>query len=249
MDRRRCAYKAGEIVKVAVLYCAVVNGPITADYAARFVATWVEYSPDYECDLIVGCNGGILPSSITLIFAPLNAKFFPRSNEGWDIGLHQQAARSACADYDAVLWAGESVYFHRAGWLRRLVECWEHHGPGFYGPFSSNAVTAHLNTTAYFCAPATVRQYPKQVSTRADRYEYEHSNNALWRRAAAQGLPVRLVTWDGEYEPFRWRMPRNILWRGDQSNCLMFCNHAQGYDNANRAVQAEWARRADQPFR
>ena len=25
-----------------------------------------------------------------------------------------------------------------------------------------------------------------------------------------------------------WRMPNNILWRGDQSNTLTWCNHVAG---------------------
>lgn len=236
-------------MKLCVAYIAVCGGPLTTEYCARFVATWHEFEPEAETDLLIICNGGPLTTEQAMIFSSLNARMLARSNEGWDIGAHQEASRSACAKYDAVLWAGESIYFHRPGWLRRFVEVWEQHGPGFFGPFSSNAVTGHLNTTAYFCAPGMVQQYPKHVSTRADRYEYEHSPNALWRRLEARGVPVGLVTWDGFWEPFRWRMPRNVLWRGDQSNCLMWCNHSDGYANANRAVQSEWARRADQPFR
>lgn len=174
---------------------------------------------------------------------------FIRSNEGWDIQGYIEAARSPCASYDAMLCLGESNYFHRDGWLKRLAEAWEKHGPGFYGPYSSHAVRAHLNTTAFFCPPDLLKRYPFHVSTRQQRYEVEHGEGSFWRRAAAQGMPAMLVTWDGEWEPFRWRMPRDILWRGDQSNCLMWCNHSDGYANASRGVKAEWARRADAPFK
>ena len=236
-------------MNLCVAYVAVCNGSITSEYIARFVTTWHEYEPGIETDLIVICNGGPLNVEQSVMFSSLNAKMFIRSNEGWDIQGQIEAARGPCAEYDAILWAGESVYFHRKGWLKRLADALVKYGPGMYGPFSSNAVTGHLNTTAYFCPPVLLKMYPKNVSTRADRYEYEHSTNSLWRRVAARGMPVRLVTWDGEWEPRLWRRPRNILWRGDQSNLLMFCNHADGYFNADAITRAQWSRHSDSPFK
>lgn len=237
------------MVKIVIAYIAVHGGPITDDYIARFVTTWREYPPGYDHDTLVIANGGPLAPSSHIMFSQMGARLFIRSNDGWDIQGYLEAARSPCANYDAMLCIGESVYFHREGWLRRLAEAWTKHGPGMYGPFSSNAVMGHLNTTAFFTSPELLRQYPFKVVTRWDRYGFEHRENSFWRRVASQGHPAMLVTWDGEWEPFRWRMPRNILWRGDQTNCLMWCNHSDGFSNANRNTKAEWARRADQPFR
>lgn len=187
---------------------------------------------------------------LSLIFAPLNPLFFPRENDGgWDVSAYLSAARGPCADYDAMLCLGESNYFHRQGWLDRLAQAWSRHGPGMYGPFSSNVVMAHLNTTAFFTAPLFLRQYIKRVVTRADRYEFEHQQGALWRRVSAKGYPVRLVTWDGEWEPRFWRSPRNILWKGDQSNCLMWCNHSDGYTAANPHTRANWERQTNAAFK
>jgi hypothetical protein len=236
-------------MNLCVAYTAVHNGPITLEYCARFVTTWHEFGPGVETDLIVICNGGPLTCEQSILFSGLNAKMFVRSNDGWDIGGYMEAARGPCEEYDAVLWTGESNYFHRAGWFKRLAESFERHGPGFYGPYSSNAVRSHLNTTAFFCAPIVLRQYPKRVLTRQDRYEAEHGENSIWRRVASQGRPVRMVTWDGEWEPRMWRMPTNIIWRGDQSNCLMWCNHCDGYANLDAARKTHWARQWDQPFK
>lgn len=235
--------------KCCVAYIAVCNGPITNDYAVRFVTTWHEFDPGIETDLVVICNGGALTLEQSLLFCDLNARMFIRSNDGWDIAGHIEAAKGPCSGYDAVLWLGESVYFHREGWLKRLVDSFSKYGPGMYGPFSSNAVTGHLNTTAYFCPPILLQQYPNRVSSRQDRYEYEHGLHSLWRRTAGRGMPVRMVTWDGEWEPRMWRMPRNILWRGDQTNCLMWCNHSDGYAASPPQVKAQWASRCDAPFR
>lgn len=236
-------------MKIVVAYIAVCNGPITEDYVARFVTTWREYPPGADHDTVVISNGGPTSTTSSLMLGEMNARMFVRSNDGWDVQGYVEAARSPCAKYDAMLCLGESNYFHRAGWLARLVQAWEKHGPGMYGPYSSNAVRAHLNTTAFFTSPAILCQYPRRVSNRQDRYEFEHGEWALWRRVAQRGMPVRLVTWDGEWEPERWRSPRNILWRGDQSNCLMWCNHADGYANAGPRTKAQWSARSDAPFR
>jgi hypothetical protein len=237
-------------VNVAVVYTAVTGGPITSEFISRFVATWMAFPPGAECDLWIACNGGPLSTEQSLMFLPMSARMFPRVNDaGYDLSGYMDAARGACRHYDAMLCLGESVYFHREGWLRRLTEAWQKWGPGFYGPFSSNAVRSHLNTTAFFCAPSLLGQYPFKVSTKKDRYEFEHGTNAMWRRAAARGLPVRLVTWDGEWPPQIWRLPQNILWRGDQSNLLMRCNHTDKWENASPWSKQQWSAWADRVFK
>ncbi|HUD73962.1 MAG TPA: hypothetical protein VMQ76_02745, partial [Terracidiphilus sp.] len=236
--------------RICVCYIAVTNGPITIDYASRFVATWQEYQPGVSCDVLIVCNGGPLSTELSILFSPLDPRMFIRTNDpGWDCSAYLDAARGPCAEYDMMLCLGESNYFHRSGWLARLVEAWQRYGPGMYSPYSSNAVRAHMNTTAFMCAPQLLRNYTAPVNTRMDRYSFEHGERSLWRRAAEQGLPVRMVTWDGEWGPRMWRMPQNILWRGDQSNLLMQCNHSDGYFNADARTKAAWARRCDAPFR
>lgn len=236
-------------MKIAVAYTAVVNGPLTEDYSTRFVATFHEYPPGVECDVIVICNGGMLPTRIALLFSGMNARMFPRSNEGWDVGGYIEAARGPCKDYDMMMCCGESVYFHREGWLKRIVEAWEKIGPGMYGPFSSNNVMSHLGTTAFACHPIMLTNYPVKVTERTSRYEFEHGKTSLWRRLAKMGVPVRLVTWDGEWEPMAWRVPNNILYRGNQTNCLMWCNHSDGFAAANIKRKRSWAATCDQPFK
>lgn len=234
-------------MKICVLYTVVSQGPISDQYASRFVATWHEFPPGVECDLLIVCNGGPLPLALCLIFAPLNAQMFPRVNDaGLDLTGYMDAVRGPCKDYDMLVCLGESVYFHRAGWLKRLVDAWEKLGPGLYGPFSSNLVRPHLQTTAFCTSPLILRRCPLNVR---DRYAWEHGEHSFWRWVSRRGMPVRMVTWDGEWEPMSWRMPRNILWRGDQSNCLMWCNHTEKYVSANAQTKASWSRNADRPFR
>lgn len=237
-------------MKICLVYIAVTGGPLTADYCARFTASYHEFPPGVEHDTVVCCNGGPLPSEISLMFTGMKAVMFPRPNDpGWDITAYLDAARAPCKDYDMMLCCGESVYFHRAGWLKRLEEAWTKHGPGMYGPFGSNMVRAHLQTTAFACPPSALANYPKQHLNGLDRYEFEHGSRPFWKYIASRGMPVKMVTWDGEWSPSTWRCPHEILWRGYQTNCLMFSNHTERFDHGTTALKIRWARGADAPFK
>ena len=237
-------------MKICLCYIAVANGHLTDDFAVRFTSTYHACPPGYDHDTLVICNGGPLSTSQSVLFAGMNAKFWPRANDaGWDITAYLAAAKGPCKDYDMMLCLGESNYFHRPGWLLRFVEAWRKHGEGVYGPYGTNVVRAHLQTTAFACSPARLRDYPLRVADRKGRYEFEHGERSLWRRAAKHGKPVMLVTWDGEWSPRQWRSPENIIWRGDQSNCLMWCNHSDGFSDADQSRRASWARSADRTFK
>ena len=180
----------------------------------------------------------------------MDVRFYPRPNDpGWDLSGFLDVASGPAKDADALLCLGESVHFNRAGWLNRLVQAWEHHGPGMYGPFASHSVRAHLNSTAFMCSPKDLLSYPQRVwKDRQDRYSFEHGPAALWRRLHQRGLPVFLVTWDGDWPPGHWRRPQNILWRGDQSNTLFACNHTDSFEAADDRTKRSWALKADAPF-
>lgn len=237
-------------MKIVVCYIAVAKGSKTDDYCSRFVATYREYPAGCEHELLIIANGGALTTAAALLFEGLPVRMWPHTNDaGWDISAYIDAAKGPCADADMMVCFGESVYFHQPGWLKRLVEAWEKYGPGMYGPFSSNVIRGHLQTTAFCTSPALLAHYSRRVADRKGRYEFEHGEHSFWRWAARQGRPVRLVTWDGEYPPERWRSPRNILWKGDQTNLLVFANHSDNFREADSARRNNWSRSIDRPFR
>ena len=242
-------YKIENTVKICVAYIAVSAGPKTADFCARFVATWLEYPPGVECSLTVICNGGPLPMETALLFSPIeNVAFYQRPNDGgWDVSAWIDYSHHT--DADMMVCLGESVFFHRAGWLKRLAEAWAMHGPGMYGIFATHNVRAHMNTTAFACDPKFLRGYGRVVQNRADRYEFEHGEKALWRRISRSGKPAMFVTWDGVWPPGSWRVPVNILWRGNQSNLLASCNHVERYFEADENTKRVWEANADSIFR
>lgn len=236
-------------MRIVVAYITVTGGSRTDIYSARFASSYMAFPPGVEHETIVICNGGPPTQQIGVILAGLpNLRFFPRSNSGWDIAGYVEAAKGPAKDADMIVCLGESVYFHRAEWLRRLADVWYEFGEGMYGIFASHVVRAHLNTTAFVTSPKILADYPARVENRNDRYEFEHGRMALWRILNMEGKPTMLVTWDGVWPPGQWRQPVNILWRGDQTNCLAWCNHVESYRESSPKVRGFWQRHVDAPF-
>jgi hypothetical protein len=237
-------------VKIVLCYCCVTGGPKTADLAARFVSTYHAWPPLVDHDTLIVSNGGPLPNEIATLFAPLKPQFWPRPNDpAWDIGAYLDAAKGPAKNYDMMLCFGESVHFHRAGWLARFVEAWAAAGAGMYGAFASNYPLGHLNTTAFVCSPGLLRWWEMRPRNKKERYAWEHGEHAFWRLARAKGFPVRMVTWDGSWALSAWRTPENILWKGNQKNCLVWANHTDRYFEASERTKRLWEARANQPFR
>lgn len=232
------------MLRVLIAYVAVTNGPKTHDLCARFVGSYLAHPPQYDHELVVCCNGGPIPKSTALLFSLIpSVQFFPRKNDlGFDITAYQDvAAQFKC---DMLVCCGETIYFHREGWLKRYVESWEKYGPGMYGTFTSNLVRPHLNTTGFCVAPKFLLGSSRPQG-RLDRYDFEHGNFSFWKRINKMGYATRLVTFDGCYDVPQWRYPENIMWRGTQENCLMFCSHTTRYFEATPEMKIKWANGAD----
>ncbi len=230
-------------MKILLAYVAVAGGNLTADYCARFVGSYLTCPPEVEHETVVCCNGGPLDLETAMMFQPMPVKFFPRQNDdSWDIGAYQDVAtKFKC---DMLVCCGETIFFHKPGWLQRYVDAWDKLGPGMYGTFSSNLVRPHLNTTGFAVDPKFLLGYPRPRN-RKERYDMEHGTNSLWQRIESLRFPVRCVTWDGIWDSKRWRQPDNILWKGDQSNLLMYCSHTDRYFGADEETRKGWERNAN----
>lgn len=235
------------MAKLCVAYIVVSGAPRTTDFVARFVSTWKQFPPLVNTDVLAICNGGAPNTEQAVMLNAIGAKVFVRSNVGWDIGAHIECSRGFLNSYDYVFFCGESVYFHREGWLKRLSDARERWGHGVFGVYGTNVVRGHLQTTAYASSPKLVAEYPLSVTDRASRYEYEHGERAFWRLVKRK-YPVKLVTFDGEYDPQQWRMPENIIWKGTQQNCLCFSNHTDMYRDSDPKRKRMWQASADRKF-
>lgn len=239
----QCSMIKPQVPSVLLVYICVRDNPMLVSHASHFIDSYRCHPPGFEHKLLVICNGGALSAKNKSIFDVVPHEMFVRNNDpGWDISAYIYVAQRWSSTLQVCL--GESVYFRRSGWLSQVVDCFSKHGPGMYGFFSSYLVRPHLNTTAFAVSPEYLRDYPPPVDQRT-RYAFEHGPQALWRRITNKGGVAKLVTWDGCYDPKDWRKPDNILWRGDQSNSLMMCNHLDRFDAASPDTKMRWSKSAD----
>lgn len=194
--------------------------------------------------IIVLSSGGPPPGSSIALFSVFpGTQFIETDDSGWDIGNYIHAARQI--DCDMLFCCGGPAHFRKAGWMKRIVEVWNKYGPGFYGTLATFEVRPHINTTGFACPPSVLRSYPKRVITREDRYEFEHGENACYVHAQRMGLPVLLVTWNGEFAREQWRMPANGYRSGDQSDCISYWKHTDLYEQADPVMKAAMTRLAN----
>lgn len=225
-------------MSIQVVYTCVPGAAKTLTLCTRFAATYHAFPGGIDHEFIVICNGGEPSNEIKATLATIKAKILVRSNDGWDIGGYREFSNTSTADFMVCL--GESVYFHRKGWLERLVEAFSKYGDGMYGIWSSNLVRPHILTTAFATQPKFLKQYPHPTRNKEQRYAFEHGRNSFMNWLKVKGVLSRLVTWDGFWNSQIWRAPSNILWRGNQSNCLAFCNHTDNYERATRLSKVRW---------
>lgn len=225
-------------MSVQILYTCVAGAAKTLTVCTRFVSTYLAFKPGFDHDLIVISNGGEPSSQVKAVFSATKASFIVRSNEGWDIGGYREfAARSKA---ELLLCLGETVYFHRPGWLERIVDAFTQYGDGMYGIWASNLIRPHILTTAFATTPKLLTQYPHPTRNKEQRYAFEHGRNSFMNWLKLKNLSSRLVTWDGCWNSQIWRAPSNILWKGNQSNCLAFCNHTDNYNSMPEKTRLRW---------
>lgn len=246
-------------VDVELVYIYVLSSPEYKKEAYRFIQSYAAHPPWYQHRTVVVFNGGQPSESDLRLLSNLqNPSYMVRDNTGWDIGGFMDASLESKSNM--CVYCGSNVHFWRSGWMRRMVEVWEKRGPGCYGTSASYEVTVHLNSTGFWCDPKLMNAYPFHVRTKEDRYNFEHGRSnlsqnirrpdtnthmAFWRRCHRAGLPVMLVTWDGEYNWWNWRSPNNIFRRGDQSNMLLWWKHSDMWSVQTPDVQQIWSKSTD----
>lgn len=219
-------------MRVGVIYLHVARqgypeAPLPEFYAPfhrGFVDTYREFDAGYEHHLRVVWCGGEPVGPERDMYAGIAHSFSEYLGAGADIGAQQFTMREF--DYDFVVNLATPVSFWKSGWLRRLVEAREKHGDGLYGPFGSWEWYPHIRTSAWAVDRKTFLVYPQEIDTRAKTFIFEHRGGTLefpqltfWY--AGLGKPAMQVTWGGEQLPHEWRAGANIMFRGDQSECLL----------------------------
>lgn len=120
------------------------------------------------------------------------------ASDGKDIGAYLHISK--LTDADIMVCIGSHVRINHEDWLERVMQVWTKHGPGLYGPFGSEQPVHHLRTTAFWCSPHLLRNYPWMVDNDQDRYNFElGKTRSITSYAMDMKLPVMQVTADAEY--------------------------------------------------
>lgn len=232
---------------IVVVYIYLPNDPEHVSLANRFVTQYLKCPAGVPHRVIVVNQGGYPSPEMKAQFAKLpNLSYYNHDDSGWDIGAFIAVSRVVTEDVIACF--GGTGFVQHPNWLKRMVEVWKKHGPGFYGSNSSYEITPHLSTSGFWCSPQLLAEYPTRVRTKEDRYAFEHARagKCFWRQCEAKGVKVMLATWDGEYEWRDWRKPANIFRRGNQSNCITFFRHSLLFATATEPVKAGMSKVADE---
>lgn len=213
----------------------------------RFCETFWKYPPGTDCTLAVVCCSRWPTEEEKLLFSSLTAKveYFRYDGKGCDIGAHQhfafQAGNAFCVNLST------RVYFHREGWLKKLLEARDYFGPGLFGTAVSReygvGVTrdrerVHFRTHCYGIEASEMREYPNLINSKDASFMFESGayNNPLgtfaeWCSARPQNA-IACVFWDGAWRPNEWFDRPNQFRMGTQENLLIFDRHTLIFDKA-----------------
>lgn len=202
----------------------------------RFAKTWKAHPPGTDDYLLLAmlCRDG-LPGEADGLLDGIARTYRRYDGGGCDIGCHLQAADS-CGDAFLVC-LSTRVYFHREGWLKRLMEAREQNGPGLYGTAVSLEYMPHVRTHCFGIDASLLREYPHRINSRQRGYFFEsgvdNEDGSFfnWCRAA-KSYPVTIVYWDRICDFEHALMADNRFRYGDQSNLLVFDRHTKLWQDA-----------------
>lgn len=212
-------------VSVAIVYVYVPNSGPYHELAQRFIGSYSAHPPEYPHRTVIVCNGGEPSSVVDGLFAALpNRTLMHHNNAGKDIGAYQRAAREVSSEL--TVFFGASTYFRRGGWLKRMVESYQKHGPTLYGATGNRGnpalhVYPHIRTTAFWLPTSIFNACPHKVTRDDQRYPFEHGRFCLTDWIAKNGMVPLVVSWTGEYPWEHWDAIPNGYHNGDQSNVLV----------------------------
>lgn len=213
-------------------------------FVKRFVNTYGQFDPGAEHELWVVLNKSDLsPPLIDVVseFYKVKCHFLTYEGGGADIGSFQYFAKQAMPCF--MVCCVTRVYFHREGWLARLVEARQTLGPGLVGTSASyEGGRFHLCTRCYAMDSDLFAGYPVVIDSRDLGTFFEigrgNINGGLadWFLNVLK-LPVSIwffnggLFFDPKVFPLVTENPlfKNGFRDGNQSNLLVWDKHSDAY--------------------
>lgn len=197
----------------------------------KFVASYKQFPAGHEHKLtIVFCNGTPTEEMIS-IYDGLTIETKSYEGSGRDIGAQQSAAKESSCDFSVAV--NSRAYFHKAGWLKRIMKARRQNGPGVYAamasfegcPLGQVWPNPHLRTAFYGMDTKLWLEFPHTVNSREDSFRFESGEWNIANWCEANGYRAMLVSWGGCWDRKDWRKVPNGFRSGDQSNCLVWDRH------------------------
>lgn len=198
----------------------LLTGPAHIGLAHRFIETYQNHPPGYPHTLAVICNDRYPDDIIRNLFKSIPCIFLPGDNVGWDIGAYQAVAQTTSSDL--MVCFGSSSYFKRGGWLERMVSIYSSYGDHLYGVTGCLAPTPHIRTTGFWCSPKLLADYPYDVKTYQDRYQFEHGYLSFTAFAISQKREAFVIYWNHMKPLLICDGVPNGYHNGDQSEVMAF---------------------------
>lgn len=201
--------------------------------ARKFVSSYKQFPAECEHELtVVFCNGAATRGMIN-IYGGLSPRLVFYDGPGRDIGAQQEVATGVESKCDFSVAINSRVYFHKAGWLRRMMEAREQNGPGVYAamasfegcPLGQVWPNPHLRTAFYGMDTELWRQFPHKVNSREDSFRFESGEWNIANWCESNGHRAMLVSWGGCWDRKDWRKVPHGFRSGNQSNCLVWDRH------------------------
>lgn len=211
-------------MKIEVVYIYPNNGRGRESLCARFRDSYLANPAGLDHELIVVCNNEPPNEEAAKFWEGVNGhRFLEHDNTGWDIGGYQHAARESQADL--MVFFAVHAYLRRPGWLKRMVDAMDEHGPkALYGSMQVReailiGIWPHIRTTGFWLDPKVMAEYPHRVSEPGQRYPFEHGPESLtmW---CAKNYGCYAATFKGVYDMNHWHEVEQGYHWGDQKEML-----------------------------
>jgi len=212
-------------------------------FIQRFCETWRKYPPGIRCFLYAVTQGAKANEELYDLFTGLPVGF-ERYDEGMDLGAQQHIAGMSNDAFQVNMTS--RCYFHRPGWLARMVRFRLANGPGLYGvSCSKEGGKLHVCTRAHAYDVDEFKLYPHNITSRDQGVFCELGDGSLTDWYWSIGKTPQIVTW-ADNSPYFVCSPEihpsqtissecfgNGFRHGDQSDVLVWDRHTDIYSSAD----------------
>lgn len=222
------------------------------DHVKRFCDTFKQFPPGCDYEVWAVCNWGEPTDEVREWFYGIKTRFIPYFESGCDLGGHQHIPQLlAFPDEKERMIIGftSRCYFHRTGWLKRLMLVRETIGASLIGcSASKQGGKIHVCTRAFALSVWDWMKYPLDINSRQRGPLFEvgadnpNGNLMEWFNRERENRSV-VVHWDDVFQlPHEWERyvaSKGRFRDGEQNAMLVHDFHTDLYRDASPEKKVE----------